>query len=268
MRLAAAWLRSARRILIFTGAGISAESGIPTFRDGGGFWNRFAPEEFAKYSGLKRVALREPARLAEFISCLVEPIAKATPSPGHRAIADMERHRDVTVVTQNIDELHQEAGSTLVREIHGSLFDIRSSTGRFLARVTREELLDTCAKLRRAMTGPMKLVRFMLAVRRIVGLSGMSLYRPDIVLFGERLREPEWTLARKDATQCDLLLVVGTSGMVWPAAELPDIAHDAGAKVIEVDPSPGVTHALHLQGGAGEVLPALVAAAFSMPDAS
>ncbi|RIK65502.1 MAG: iron dicitrate transport regulator FecR [Planctomycetota bacterium] len=257
-RRAAAWIGSARRVVVFTGAGVSAESGIPTFRDEEGFWQRFPPEQFATWGGLTKTALREPARVAEFVIALVEPIAKAAPSRGHAAISELESFLDVKVITQNIDELHQEAGSSTVREIHGTLFDVVSAEGRFLWRVSRRELIDTCERIRCAVSGVLKLPRMLLAARRIMGWSGRRVYRPGIVLFGESLREPDWSHAQLDAGNCDVMLIVGTSARVWPAAEMPVIAREAGAKLIAVDPVEDSGAELWLRGPAGEVLPELI----------
>src|SRR5262245_19479436 len=120
LTLAANALRRARHVVVFTGAGVSAESGIPTFRDAGGFWQEFPPEEFANWAGLLKIAALHPHRLAEFLLAVIEPIAAARPNAAHRAIADLERHMNVTVVTQNIDALHQAGGSTVVKEVHGT----------------------------------------------------------------------------------------------------------------------------------------------------
>ena len=117
------WLRRAGKVVVFTGAGASAESGVPTFRDDAGFWQEFAPEEFAHWKGLLATALVRPRRLAEFVYAVLGPIAAAEPNAGHRAIASLEKHANVTVVTQNIDGLHQEAGSRRVLEVHGSLLN-------------------------------------------------------------------------------------------------------------------------------------------------
>src|SRR5580704_14259771 len=112
-------LRKARNVVVFTGAGISAESGIPTFRDADGFWQRFPPEQFATWSGLLRTALTRPQLVAEFVLNVVEPVAKAAPNAAHRAVAELQKYAKTSVVTQNIDGLHQSAGSTHVHEIHG-----------------------------------------------------------------------------------------------------------------------------------------------------
>src|SRR5215469_11640115 len=117
-------LRKARRVVVFSGAGISADSGIPTFRDADGFWQRFPPERFATWGGLLDTALTEPRSVAEFVLNVVEPIAKAETNAGHLAVAQLDRRVETTVVTQNIDGLHQAAGSQDVLEIHGSLLEV------------------------------------------------------------------------------------------------------------------------------------------------
>ncbi len=132
---------------MFTGAGVSAESGIPTFRDDEGFWQQFPVREFATWKGLVRTAIRRPRRLADFIHAVLHPIAVAKPNAGHRAIAEMEKHVGVTVVTQNIDNLHQEAGNTIVHEVHGSLFEVVTRRGRFIRLLSRRQLLQIAEAL-------------------------------------------------------------------------------------------------------------------------
>src|SRR5687768_10595357 len=117
------WLREAQRIVVFTGAGISDESGIPTFRDADGLWQEFPPNQFATWPGLLRVAAREPRRLARFLRAVIEPIAVANANAAHRAIEKLEHYKHVTVITQNIDGLHQDAGNTIVHEVHGSILE-------------------------------------------------------------------------------------------------------------------------------------------------
>lgn len=129
---AAIQLGRARRVVVFTGAGVSAESGIPTFRDAGGFWDRFPPEVFASWSGLRRVAVSQPRRVAEFLEALLDPIVRAVPNPAHRAIADLQRHAETVVVTQNVDGLHQAAGSRAVLEVHGSFYRLSDLRGRIV----------------------------------------------------------------------------------------------------------------------------------------
>src|SRR5262249_13626560 len=114
---AADWIRSCTRLLIFTGAGISAESGIPTFRDDGGFWQQFPPEHFATWRGLLNTAAFRPRQFAEFLHAVIAPIASSRPNAAHLAIAAAENSLDIQIVTQNIDGLHQDAGSMCVYEI-------------------------------------------------------------------------------------------------------------------------------------------------------
>lgn len=103
---ASAWLSSSPRVVVFTGAGVSKESGIPTFRDEGGFWREFPVDEFATWNGLLSKIVSEPQRLADFLLAVLEPIADAEPNAAHRAVADLDKHCQATVVTQNIDGLH------------------------------------------------------------------------------------------------------------------------------------------------------------------
>lgn len=255
-------LRHAGEIVVFTGAGVSAESGIATFRDADGFWQRFPPEQFANWEGLLRTAATHPRRFAEFVLAVLEPIAAAQPNPAHLAIAEMERHARVTVVTQNIDGLHQEAGSTLVKEIHGTLLEIVDAfTGRLKRLITRRELSDVAAAVRRAAERRFAAARVMQALRPIFGLSLTGGYRPNLVLFGDAMNEPDWSQSLEAAKSCDVLLSVGTSGAVYPAASLPCEAQSAGVTVVTIDPEESGP-SVWLRGRAGEMLPRLVGDAF------
>jgi NAD-dependent deacetylase len=191
----------------------------------------------------------------------LQPIAAARPNAAHRAIADMERHVGVTVVTQNIDNLHQEAGSTIVHEVHGSLFEIVTRRGRFLRLLSRRELLRMAEALDHARHGWPVLPRVLVAIRLLAGLGLRGLHLPRIVLFGDAMAEPAWTNALAAVRQCDCMIQVGTSGTVQPAASLPWEAKSAGAKVITIDPNEGGGD-VWLQGTAGTMLPRLCKAAF------
>lgn len=258
---AADWLRAARRVVVFTGAGVSAESGIPTFRDAEGLWQRFPPERFATWRGLVRTALVAPGQLAEFLYEVLHPIAVAAPNAGHAAIARLEQFVDVTVVTQNIDALHQEEGSTTVLELHGSLFEVATRRGRVLRRLDRAALTAMADRLRRASRRRFALLRTLWTVRKLAGVGLRGIYRPNLVLFGDALCEPAWTHAHTACKQCDCCIQVGCSQAVLPAALLPWEAQSAGAKLIAVDPAASVAD-VWLQGTAAEVMPALVQAAF------
>lgn len=262
MDRAAEWLRHAGKIVVFTGAGISAESGIPTFRDADGLWSRFPPDQFATMSGLLATAAGSPRRVGEFIVALLAPVAKAAPNAGHAAIAMLEAHTHVTVVTQNVDRLHQEAGSTRVCEVHGSLFEIVYRRGGSAGVLTRPQMLDIVAALERAMIGSFPRTAMLAAIRPFFGLGLRGLYRPSIVLFGESMAEPDWPNAVAAAHDCDCMITVGTSGAVFPAASLPLEASSSGATIIAIDP--GLARGdIVLRGTAGTVLPELVKRAFS-----
>jgi len=259
----AAWrLREAKRVVVFTGAGVSAESGIPTFRDDGGFWTEFPPETYATWGGIAMAAAKEPKRLAAFLHAVIAPIADAEPNAAHQAIADIEQYKTVEVITQNIDGLHQRAGSIRVHEIHGTIYEIVSADGRTRRKTLRREQLQKIAeRLRSAKEGGMSLARLLAAVSRIAGIGLRGVYRPNIVLFGDALADPAWPNAMNAVEQCDCLLSVGTSGLVMPAAMIPSTARAAGAKVITIDPNEGDGDNW-LRGKAGDLLPRLVQQAF------
>lgn len=260
LQQAALWLREARHAVVFTGAGASAESGIPTFRDPGGLWDRFPPEQFATPEGLVALLSTDPRRVAEFILGLVEPVATASPNAGHVAVAAMQRHTRVTVVTQNIDGLHQDAGSTEVREVHGSLFEIVTIEGRHIGRIGRSDLRRVAAALRQSLQGSFTATTAFDAVKPILGFGPDGAYRPNIVLFGEPMAEPDWTAAREAVIKCDCFISVGTSGAVYPAAMLPEQAESCGAKLIAIGPEQTPSH-VWLRGTAAGILPALAEAA-------
>lgn len=259
---AAAALRRAGRVSVFTGAGVSAESDIATFREADGLWARFPPERFATASGLLQAAIWQPRELAAFLRAVLGPLAEARPNDAHFAIAELERHVPAAVVTQNIDGLHQDAGSTAVREIHGSLLEVVRWGGQRVRRLSRAELSRMCRALAAAEQS-WAAARTIAAMRPMLGLSWRGVHRPNVVLFGEALREPAWDEAQRDAKRCHVMLVVGTSATVMPAAELPALARSRGATIIVVDPEEAELPAhVHLRGPAAELLPQLVTAAF------
>jgi NAD-dependent deacetylase len=254
-------LRQAKTVVVFTGAGISADSGIPTFRDSDGFWQRFPPERFATWRGLLDTALTDPRSVAEFVLNVVEPIAKAEANAGHLAVAQLDGRVTTTVVTQNIDGLHQSAGSQKVLEIHGSLLEIvDASTGGLVQRFDRAELVRIAAALRSYASKEISLFTFVRRLRRLYPLDWRGRHRPNLVLFGDAMAEPAWSKACQAVRECDVLLSVGTSGAVYPAAMLPADAAEAGATVIVVDPQP--SDGCWLEGTAAEVLPKLMRDAF------
>jgi NAD-dependent deacetylase len=242
-------------VVAFTGAGISAESGIPTFRDSGGLWDRFDPREFDSWQGVMELAMTKPDALAAFLIELRRAFGSARPAPGHAALATLEENSLLdAVVTQNVDGLHRDAGSRRVVELHGSFRQQVCLVCGHRERVTRQEFLDG---LDRAITGLRSAFVSSLEslLPRCSRCGGPA--RSDFVAFGEEVRDfPE---AESLARGCRVLLVVGTSGEVFPAADLPVLASGEGAVVVEVTGGPSdIRSDIRLPGRAGDILPALV----------
>jgi len=232
VRAAGEALRKARSVTALTGAGISAESGIPTFRGAGGLWNDYRAEDLAT----PQAFARDPGLVWEWYAWRQSLIAKAEPNAGHRALVELERRQAFTLVTQNVDGLHARAGSKDPIELHGSIWRVRC------IECEAERVID-------------EPVEGLPACEDCGGLE-----RPGVVWFGEELPEEAFELALDAAQQADVVLVVGTSGVVQPAASLVEVARARGAFVIEVNPeaAPGGRNRITLAGPAGEVLPLLV----------
>jgi NAD-dependent deacetylase len=237
------WICEARQIAVFTGAGMSAESGIPTFRDAlTGLWATFDPEELASVEGFRA----SPARVWDWYAERAEGVRSARPNAGHEALAAWARAHPgrLCVVTQNVDDLHQRAGQPEVVRLHGDILAHR--------------WLDESSCRRRPACGletaqPGRPPR--------CGECG-NLVRPGVVWFGEMLPAAAIERAEQQARECDMALVVGTSGAVWPAAGLAGLARRGGAKVVIVNPEPSdIDSAAHLvlRGTAAQVLPRLLA---------
>lgn len=241
-------MRAARRVMVLTGAGISAESGLATFRDPEtGYWSRFNPDELASRDGF----VRDPRRVWAWYALRRQKMRAAAPNPGHYALARLQDiYPEVAVVTQNIDGLHARAGSRDVIELHGNLAHFRCFEEDIP--VEYDEPADT-APIRDDDRDSWP------EVPRCPRCGGRL--RPDVVWFGESLPGEQWNRAEDSALACDLCLVVGTSAMVYPAAVLPTMARRSGALLVEVNPEPTEltrTAALSLRGPAGEMLPWLV----------
>jgi NAD-dependent deacetylase len=233
-------LAEATRVAVLTGAGISAESGIPTFRDAlSGLWANYDPQELATPEGFAR----NPRLVWEWYAARRLSIAGVQPNPGHIALAELEkRFKAFTLVTQNIDSLHQRAGSRGVIELHGNIARVKcSQENTLVSTFPAEESPPRC------------------------GACGAFL-RPDVVWFGEMLPVEALARAEEAARKCDVFLSIGTSTQVFPAAELPLMALRAGATVVEINPeATPLTRSAHfaLQGPSGVVLPALLKALIS-----
>ena len=225
-------IEKARSLCVLTGAGISAESGIPTFRGTGGLWRNFRPEELATPDAFAR----DPKLVWEWYDWRRGVISAAQPNAGHVAIA---RVPNCMVVTQNVDGLHQRAGSSGVIEVHGSIWTVRCVQCDFEAQDMRVPLPEVPPRCHCG-----------------------GLLRPCVVWFGEGLHPGVWDNAVQAVSSSDVLLVVGTSAVVYPAASLAPLAKRSGAKVIEVNPddTPLSTAVYYsIRGPAGEVLPQLLA---------
>jgi NAD-dependent deacetylase len=200
-------LRDFDRIVFFTGAGLSAESGIPTYRGHGGVWAEYNYEDFA----CQQAFLRDPEKVWDFHDKRREKVAACEPNGGHRVIAEVQREKPETVViTQNVDGLHQRAGATSVIELHGSLWRVRCDDEGVVVANDQVPINP-----RRCACG--------------------AYWRPDIVWFGDMLDAAAIERAVQALKDCDLLVSVGTSGVVYPAAELPLIAMEHGAVTIEIN---------------------------------
>lgn len=243
--------------MAFTGAGVSAESGIPTFRDPGGLWDRFDPGVFGTWEGLGRLAMSRPDELAGFLSELRRTLASARPGPAHLALARLEQAGLLdAVITQNVDGLHQEAGNRRVIEVHGSFARTVCMICGDRQEVGREAFVHD---LERAVVGLRSAFVPSLAalLPRCEKCGGPA--RPDFVAFGEAVQD--FDRAEALIRGCQALLVVGTSGEVFPAADLPEVAREVGATILEVAPgSTQIVADLRVAGPAGVALPALVRA--------
>ena len=228
-------LREAGRIAVLTGAGISAESGIPTFRGTNGLWRKYRPEELASPSAFRR----DPGLVWEWYDWRRGLVADTEPNPGHFALARLERSAaDFTLITQNVDGLHDRAGSQNILKLHGDIWQVLCTGCSRRSRNTRVPLPE-------------------LPPRCSCG----GLLRPDIVWFGESLPQDVLQAAWSTSEAADVFMVIGTSALVQPAASLPLVAKESNACLIEINMeetalSPHADISLH--GAAGELLPLLI----------
>ncbi|MEL6449256.1 MAG: NAD-dependent deacylase [Pseudomonadota bacterium] len=232
-------LAEARHVAVLTGAGVSAESGVPTFRDAlQGLWAKHDPMQLATPDAF----LRDPQTAWDWYRWRRSRVADVAPNPGHDALVALAEHVDkLTLVTQNVDGLHQRAGSRDVIEFHGNLFSDKCAH------------CDTREPAHNGAAGDPP---------PICGQCGRVM-TPGVVLFGEMIPSAAMQASEVAATTCDLFLVVGTSAQVYPAAGLVGTARAYGAGIIEINPeatplSAGADHVL--RGPSGEVLPALLEA--------
>jgi NAD-dependent deacetylase len=228
-------LSKATRVLALTGAGVSAESGVPTFRGEGGLWGRFRAEDLATPEGFER----DPRLVWEWYAWRRERLASLEPNAAHRALAAFERRLPgFLLVTQNVDGLHAAAGSRRTVELHGNIWRSRCTS---------------CDARKEDARGPLS----ELPPRCQCG----GTLRPDVVFFGEALPEESVRRAFEASREAEVVLVIGTSSLVYPAAALPQLARGAGAYVVEVNPEETPLTPLasvSLRAKAAETLPLLL----------
>jgi NAD-dependent deacetylase len=226
-----------KKTIAFTGAGISVESGIPDFRGAQGLWQKYDPDEYAHIDAFHS----NPDKVWLMLKDMFQLIMGAKPNPAHRGLAELERMGLLSsVITQNVDGLHQAAGNMNVIEFHGShrtLSCLKCSKKIEGASLTLKDLPARCPRC-------------------------SSLLKPDVVFFGEAIPWEAQVKSLHESKSCNLVLVVGTSAVVYPAASIPITAKEGGARVIEInlEPTPltdGVSDYL-IPGAAGEIIPAIV----------
>ncbi len=201
-------MKDFQHIVFFTGAGLSAESGIPTYRGQGGVWENYNYQEYA----CQEAFARDPEKVWDFHDKRRAMIKNCNPNPAHEIIARVQQqHPRTSIITQNIDGLHQRAGAQNVIELHGSIWRLRCPNSG-----TSKENFEVPLRERKC--------------------NGNAWWRPDIVWFGDSLREETIKAALNALQQCDLFLCIGTSAVVYPAAQMPQIAIDNGAETIEINP--------------------------------
>lgn len=228
-------LKSAEKVAVLTGAGISAESGVPTFRGEEGLWKKYRPEELANFEAF----MRNPELVWEWYDYRKKLISEVEPNRGHHALVKMESIvSDFWLITQNVDGLHKKAGNRNILELHGNIM--------------RNRCVD-CGAISEGLT--------MKWEDHLPNCDCGGLMRPDVVWFGEMLPEDVLNRAFQAARECDFFLSVGTSAVVQPAASLPLTAKQAGAFVVEINLEPTVISGdvdESLLGKSGDILPSLI----------
>ena len=222
----------------FTGAGISVESGIPAFRGGQGLWEKYDPMEYAEI----RAFLRSPDKVWFMLREMGDVILRAEPSPAHKALGVLEKAGLLNaVITQNVDGLHQMAGNANVIEYHGS---------------HRRLVCLSCSHTSPFTEESMKVLPYPVCTRCHRAL------KPDVVFFGEQIPSSASLRAIREATVCEVMIIIGTSGVVYPAADVPILASKRGATIVEINVSPtpftsSITNCF-LEGNASTILPCIL----------
>jgi len=235
-------IMQSKKLVVFTGAGISTESGIPDFRGTGGLWTKYDPMKVASIDAFRS----DPKAWWNWAVNLGPGVLDAKPNKAHRAVAELDKMGKVdAVITQNIDGLHQKAGSKYVLEVHGSM--ATASCTRCRASYPREQVMEL---IRMGENPPM------------CDVDG-GILKPDVVLFGEPLPPLIFQEATKKSMECDAMLIAGSSLVVYPAAALPALAKEKGAKLVLINEQPTEMDGqcdVVINGKAGQVLPKIVEA--------
>lgn len=231
---------SSKYVIAFSGAGASAESGIPTFRDKGGLWEKYPAELFGTPRGILYVLMTEPQKLGEFITSAVDTLLDAKPNEGHKALGELEKLGFLkTVITQNIDNLHQEAGNTKVIEVHGSATRFRCINCNNRETYSKENIKETAKKFSERLMnikGADNISELIEMFQDIIPRCECGgIMRPDVVLFTEQVHDIH--IAFEEARKADCCIIVGTSGVVYPAAYIPQIVKSKGGILIEINPN-------------------------------
>lgn len=237
IKMAAKNIMDSQKTIALTGAGISVESGIPDFRSAEGLWSKYDPEEYAHISAFRA----NPEKIWQMIKEMMELVLGVEPNPAHRALAELEQMGLLSsIITQNVDGLHQRGGSKEVIEFHGSnqwLVCLQCGYRQESASLSFEVIPPRCPQCD-------------------------SILKPDVVFFGEPIPWEAQTRSFEEARSCDVVLVVGTSAVVYPAAGIPTTAKQSGAKIVEInmEPTPltGFISDYLIQGPAGTILPRIV----------
>ena len=234
-------LRGASKLVALTGAGVSQESGLRTFRDAQtGLWSQYKPEELAS----PQAFARDPKLIWDWYAWRREAVKGVRPNPGHYALVEMEKYApEFTLITQNVDGLHRMAGNQNVLELHGNIQRVRCADC-YMVPETWEDETDSVPRCKKC----------------------GGLLRPDVVWFGESLPRDQLEAAVRAARSCEVFFSIGTSGVVQPAASLAFAAHHRGAVVVEInaEPTPLTSKAdFALHGKSGEILPHLVEAVWA-----
>lgn len=249
------------KVICLTGAGISSESGIPVFRGKGGLWETYDPETYGNMPGLISVFSKDPEKLVDFVTEFYNVLLKSKPNPAHLSLSYLEKSALLkAVITQNIDNLHQQAGTRSVVELHGNAFRIRCQDCGVTLTLEKDRIKEMLVLFHRARKSRKEVLKILSRYCPRCAKCG-GRFRVDIVLFGEHIPEEELNRSQELLNDCRTLLIVGSSLVVYPAASLPLYAKERGAKIIEINQEPSALTDIcdyKILGSAAEVLPEIV----------